>query len=191
MKRCSCLFLSVAFIFLIGSCSYSSLEFPVPREEETNAGPSTPTETVLLSSGADIVNGAYFTFEDVDFYYDGEFFLVTNNRHDEVIVTVNVLGKQADGTYKFLGCPAFGGVNQEKYSSDMEKNGWAWEELTNRIQPGGTLQASMSLFSDGMDVDNDGYYDVQFQIHPQNDSTSIHSSPDDPVSNIYRITAGA
>lgn len=169
------LILGVLIIFLslyfLGQKSYTAPNIQTSGESAENA----EVEKVELSAGDVIERGSYTNIDGVEFLYDGKQFQITNGRDDSIVFMAFVYGKRADGTYKFLGTPAFYAIDVEQYEEDLEKDGWATEEATNRIRPGGSATAIMNCFSSEMDVDKDGYYDISLVINPINSDGSMSS----------------
>lgn len=175
MKKILCLLL---FLFLVG-CSAN-------REESWSRH--------QISPGDVFDPGAYIDFEGLEITYDGDLFHVANNRDDIVRVSVMVVGVKKDGSYDAFQWPAFCGPDETQYQKDLEENGWAVKYPTNMVRPGETLAATLSIFDPGddyhkPDIDGDGYYDIVFSVHPQPDEDSSRVSTDDPVSDVYKLTA--
>ena len=71
------------------------------------------------------------------------------------------------------------------------------KNLTNIVRPGETLHAELSVFdfhahdadNPDADIDGDGYWDIIFSAHLQDDDTSYTFSVDDPVSEVYKLPA--
>ena len=149
---------------------------------------------VLLSPGEEMVARSYILLEDVEFYYDGTEFTITNRRDDEVMFMAEIVGVKKDGSHELIGIPAFYGVDEVQYEKDLAENGWAIQKTTNRVQPGESLNAKMTIVDFGKDypawdIDGDGYYDVIFTIHPQRNETTTVVSSDYPESAVYRLAA--
>lgn len=162
------------------------------------AGPSTspiedqtpPNEKLLIEPGEVFRRGSYVEFEGVEILYNGSDFEVYNGREADIILTAAIVGVKKDGTYDLIQLPAFGGVDTYQYNKDLEENGWAIEQLTNRIRSGETLIMTMTIFDFGdppSDIDQDGYYDITFTIHPQRSEDSIITSTSDPESPVYKL----
>ena len=148
-----------------------------------------------LSPGEVFEPGNYIDVEGVEILYNGKSFLVTNNRTDLVRVTCSVVGVKKNGTYDTIQRPSFGGVDETLYKREKAENGWAIEQLTNLIRPDETLDAKLEIFDFNKadssypknDIDEDGYLDILFTIHPQKDETSVMVSTKDIESEIYKI----
>lgn len=148
-----------------------------------------------LSPGEVFEAGKYIDVEGVEILYNGKSFLVTNNWTDLVRVTCSIVGVKKDGTYDTIQVPSFGGVDETLYEREKSENGWAIEKPTNLIRPNETLDAVLGVFdfneADSScpknDIDEDGYLDILFRIHPQKDETTITSSSNDIESEIYKI----
>ena len=141
-----------------------------------------------------MVARSYILLEDVEFYYDGTEFTITNRRDDEVMFMAEIVGVKKDGSHELIGIPAFYGVDEVQYEKDLAENGWAIQKTTNRVQPGESLNAKMTIVDFGKDypawdIDGDGYYDVIFTIHPQRNETTTVVSSDYPESAVYRLAA--
>lgn len=149
----------------------------------------------LLLPGEVFEPGKYIEIEGVEILYNGESFLVKNNRIDIVRVSCSIVGVKNDGTYDTIQSPSFVGVDKTRYERDKSENGWAIEHYTNLIRPNESLDAYLTIydFSDvdssypKNDIDGDGYLDIVFTISPQLDETSIMVSTNDPKSEIYKI----
>ena len=170
---------------MLSACSFGFQE-STPKIE--------PVEKHMIEPGQVFQDGSYIYFENVEFLFNNGMFSITNNRTDDVIVTMTVVGVKTDGTYVSLQWPAIGGVDQEQYQKDLDENGWAVPEWTNTVRAGGTLDAEFSIFDYGPDspdpdIDGDGYYDIIFTLHPQTYEGYITTSPEDPVSDIYKLKA--
>lgn len=148
-----------------------------------------------ISQGEVFEPGKYIKVEGVEILYNGESFLVTNNREDMVRVSCSVVGVKKDGAYDTIQLASFAGTDETLYEREKAENGWAIKKSTNLIRPDETLVASLTIFdfndADSSypknDVDNDGYLDIIFTISPQTDETSIRSSSNDVKSAIYKI----
>ena len=148
-----------------------------------------------LSRGEVFEPGKYIEVDGVEILYNGKSFLVTNNRGDMVRVTCSIVGVKKDGTYDTIQLPSFSGVDKTQYERDKSENGWAIEKHTNLIRPNETLDATLTIFDFNeadssypeTDIDEDGYLDIVFTIHPQTDETSIKVSTNDVESEIYKI----
>ncbi len=143
--------------------------------------------------------GGYMLLGDLEFLYTGvNCFDVTNTGTQFARVTAEIVGVKISGDYELLQIPSFGGVDKTQYEKDLEENGWAIKNLTNVVRPGETLHAELSVFdfhahdSDlpDADIDGDGYWDIIFRAHMQDNDTSYAFSIDDPVSGIYKLPKG-
>ena len=148
----------------------------------------------LVQPGSVIDAGGYIAFAGLDIFYDGESFSVTNNRDDIVSISAEVVGVKSNGDYDSFYYPAFYGTDETQYQLDLDENGWAVASPTNMIRPGETLIATLYIYDFGEDypdpdIDNDGYYDIVFSVHPQSDEDSIQASTSDPVSDLYKLVA--
>lgn len=181
----------VLLIFMMISVNYKS-----KNEEDIRKGQKEEAikiEENLIESGEVFTKGSYIIFEDVKILYDGELFVVTNNRESDVIIVPYVVGTQKDGTLEMLGCPGFSGIDQKRYDEDFKANGWAVEHTTNRVRSGEVLYAKMQLwlFNKDCDVDNDGYLEIQFCIMPQDtkDEDKITISTENMLeTEVYKIS---
>ncbi|MBQ8766546.1 MAG: hypothetical protein IJZ16_07055 [Clostridia bacterium] len=161
------------------------------KEEKTTA----VTATEMLSPGEVFEPGKYIEADGVEILYDGEIFLVKNNRSDIVRVLCSVVGVKNDGTYETIQTASFVGVDETQYEKDKTENGWAIENLTNLIRPNETLEATLTMYDfekvddsyPENDVDGDGYIDLVFTISPQTDEETIRTSTNDYKSEIYKI----
>lgn len=183
-----CLFLLSGCSFLASPKNFSSGGFGANVTDQKNA------ESHLISPCGIIDPGGYILFEDLAIAYDGDVFTVSNNREDIVRVSVMVVGVKKDGSYEMLQMPAFCGVDQTQYKKDLAENGWAIEHYSNMIMPNETLTAKLNIVDFGgdfpaADVDNDGYYDIVFTVHPQKDENTISVSTADEESPVYKLPA--
>lgn len=152
----------------------------------------------LLSPCEVFEPGKYIETAGIEISYNGEHFLVKNNREDMVRVLCSIVGVKKDGSYDTIQYTSFVGVDETQYDRDKSENGWAIEQYTNSIRPGETLKATFTVFDFNEvdssypknDIDDDGYLDIVFTISPQLDETSIRSSSDDIKSDIYKIKDG-
>lgn len=161
-----------------------------------NVHQEAPAEQIpeLMSPGSIFSPGGYIEFENLVIAYDGDSFSVKNNREDIVLVSVMVVGVKADGEYDLIQTAAFSGTDETQYQKDLDENGWAISRATNMVRPGETLDAKLYVFDFGdeypsPDIDNDGYYDIVFCVHPQDNEDIIQASTSDPVSEVYKIKA--
>lgn len=143
--------------------------------------------------------GGYMVLGELEFLYIGNCcFDVTNTGTQFARMTAEIVGVKISGDYELLQIPSFGGVDETQYEKDLEENGWAVKNLTNVVRPGETLHAELSVFdfhahdSDlpDADIDGDGYLDIIFSAHMQDDDTSYAFSIDDPVSEVYKLPEG-
>ncbi len=183
--------------------SYDSIKDIIgdPEGEHISSSSKYSAETEkaknMINPGDVFQEGSYIDFENVEIMYDGDNFLVTNNREDIIRIVASVIGIKSDGTYELIEMPTFGGIDQTAYEKDMKENGWAVQKTTNMVRPGETLKTTMSIFDPRMfdknnpaaDVDGDGYYDVQFTISPQIDEETILTSADDLTTEPYKLVA--
>jgi len=191
MKKMICL---VALCFAL-----TGLAACVSGITQTVAQSGKPTEQVekhMINPGQVFQNGSYIYFENVEILYDDGVFSVKNDRPDDIIITMKVVGVKTDGTYTLLQAPAFSGVDEAQHKKDLSENGWAVEQRTNRVRAGEELDAVASIFdlsSSGYpapDIDGDGFYDIAFSIHPQEDADGVMVSTSDPETEIYKLKAG-
>lgn len=142
-------------------------------------------------------NGSFIFFENVEIMYNSGSFEIQNNREDDVIVTMSIVGVKNDGSSVLLQLPAFGGVDQELVEKDIQENGWSVALPTNRVRAGKSLTATPTIFdfsgtsSDypSPDIDGDGFYDITFTIHPQSSTDRVTISTSDVESDIYKLKA--
>ncbi len=166
-------------------------------ENDETAGNTNVTETTKapreLKAGEVFEQNCYIEYDNVKITYDGENFVIDNNSDSIMIVTCGIYGKKKDGTYEWLGMPAFNGFDEKQYEKDMEENSWAVKKTTNRIRPGESLTATMTFFDFGddykWDIDEDGYYDLNFTLSEQRDETSVVVSTADTETDYYRLKA--
>lgn len=148
-----------------------------------------------LSPGEVFESGKYIEIDGVEILYNGKSFLVTNNRTDLVRVSCSIVGVKNNGTYDVIQLSSFSGVDKTLYERDKSENGWAIEKPTNLIRPNETLNAILEVFDFSSadssypknDINEDGYLDIVFTIHPQSDETSTKVSTNDVKSEIYKI----
>lgn len=168
-----------------------------PGKAEGNAE-KTSTTSSELSPGGVFEQGKYINVANVQIMYNGKEFVVKNNRNDIIRISCGIVGVKKDGTYELLQFAAFGGVDEAQYEKDLNENGWATKHSTDRVRPGESLVASLTVvnFNDfgdeyiDPDVDHDGYYDIVFVISPQKGEKTVSASTDDPVSEVYKIKVG-
>ena len=134
----------------------------------------------------------YISLDGVEILYNGKSFEIRNDRSDNVRITAKVVGVKTDGTYEVLQYVSFVGVDEYKYEKDKKENGWALKDYTNLVRPGGTLDATLSVFDFGEDYpspdeDGNGYYDVVFVVHPQSSEDTVRVSIDDPASEVHKL----
>ncbi len=157
---------------------------------EVEATTNAPRE---LKAGEVFEQNCYVEYDNVKITYDGENFVIDNNSDSIMLITCGVYGKKKDGTYEWLGNPAFYGIDEKQYEKDMEENGWAVEKTTNRVRPGERLTATLTLFGfskgDAWDIDEDGFYDLNFTLSEQRDETSVVVSTADTETDYYRLKA--
>ncbi len=155
-------------------------------------------QKVLLPEGGVFEEGSYIVVSDVEILYQGradygEAFAITNSSKQPVVISASVVGVKSDGTVQKFQWPAFSGVDKWQYENDLQENGWAIEQYTNRVRVGETLEATMIITSmDGYpepDIDGDGYYDIVFTLYPQKDDDSLHFSTNAPESAVYKLRA--
>lgn len=139
--------------------------------------------------------GKYIEVDGVEILYNGECFLVKNNRSDLIRISCQIIGVKNDGTYDIIQIPSFVGFDKTQYERDKLENGWAVKKNTNLVRPGETLEAYLTIYNFNNidkdfpenDVDGDGYLDIIFIIRPQVDEMSFMVSASDPVSEIYKL----
>lgn len=108
------------------------------------------------------------------------------------MLSCGIYGAKKDGTYEFLGMPAFYGIDKEQYNKDKEENGWAVEHTINRLSPKQSLTMKMEIYDFGdipFDVDGDGYYDIRFTVSEQSSETGVRVSTDDYQTECYKLKA--
>lgn len=177
-------------ILVLTLCVMAGFVGCVTNSEEPQ-GSATPYP---LEPGDVFEPGGYISFADVQIQYDGEIFIIRNERDDIIRITSCIVGVKKDGTYESIQWPAFGGVDETQYGKDLAENGWAIKHVTNMVRPGETLNASMSIFDFGddypsPDIDGDGYYDIIFTVSPQASEDSVRTSTSDPTSEVYKLKA--
>lgn len=193
MKKLIFAIFLIAAIAILPACSIVIL--PAHSFDTQENEPQTePVKKHMIEPGQVFQDGSYIYFENVEFLFNNGMFSIKNNRTDDIIVTMMVVGVKADGTYVILQWLSLGGTDQEQYQKDFEENGWAVPEWTNTVRAGGTLDAEFSIFDYGSDfpapdIDGDGYYDIIFTIHPQTRDGYITTSTEDPESDIYKLKA--
>ena len=193
MKKIVGLILAIMLIVVGGYLIYKGVIKPHKEDSKKKQWDNITKE--LLLPGEVFEPGKYIEIEGVEILYNGESFLVKNNREDLVRISCSIVGVKTDGTYDTIQFPSFVGVDKTRYDRDKSENGWAIEQYTNLIRPNETLDAYLTIFDfNGVDsgytkndVDNDGYLDIVFTISPQLDETSVKVSMDDAKSEIYKI----
>jgi len=179
---CAILVSVLFFYFVSGDTSSDSNQAPKANVEKE------------LKPGESFETGSYINVDAVKITYNGEDFIIENNGENTVIVSCSFYGAKSDGTYNFIGMPSFNGIDKAQYEKDKAENGWAIEKKTNRVRPNETLVASLYLFDMGddypaWDIDEDGYYDINFAISEQKDEDSITVSTADKESDYYKLKA--
>lgn len=205
-KSCLTAFVVTALIFILGIILISSggentSKAPVGVNGQTGSAASeqsddhlkATTEKELSSDDNMFEVGSYIMADGLKIRYDGNYtFTVTNNSENILMLACGFYGAKKDGTYEFIGMPAFYGVDKEQYNKDMEENGWAIEHTTNRLSPNRSLIMKMEIYDFGdvhWDVDSDGYYDIKFTVSAQRDETSTQVSTDDYQTEYYKLKA--
>ena len=204
-KVCICMFIA-AIVFMIAS--FATIEIneneTVPNQDKSNGTTANVIEDTTKETGNDTNSnerelkhgevfeaGCYTVVDNVKIMYDGENFVIENNSEKIVRVSCSVYGAKKDGTYQFLGVPSFCGVDEEQYKKDKEENNWAVPEYTNMVRPGGSLTAEIGIVYlskiSEMDVDGDGYYDINFTVSRQDSETSVTISTADKESDYFRL----
>lgn len=176
---------AIALIFLDGGSETNTSEEPAYTRHQ-------------IAPGDVFDPGGYMMLGDLEFLcIENGCFDVTNMGTQFARVTAEIVGVKADGSYEILQIPSFGGVDEMQYEKDLGENGWAVKNLTNIVRPGETLHAELSVFdfhthdagNPDADIDGDGYWDIIFSAHLQDDDTSYTFSVDDPVSEVYKLPA--
>lgn len=143
-------------------------------------------------------SGGYMTLGDLEFLYIGNCcFDVTNTGTQFARITAEIIGVKVNGDHELLQIPSFGGIDEAQYEKDLEENGWAVKNSTNIVRPGETLHAELSVFDfhafdneyPDADVDGDGYWDIIFMAHMQDNDTDLAVSIHDPISEAYKLKA--
>jgi len=186
---CAILWVAVILIYLL-----LFLTNPESKNVIQYSSQSTTSSKLVLKElepGGVFTRGSYIEFANTKITYDGESFIIENNSDSRIIVTCSVYGKKKNGTYEFIGMPAFYGFDEEQYKKDKEENGWAIKKTTNQVNSRSKLIATMEMFDFGddypsFDIDGDGYYDIAFTVHPQK-GEGIRTSTSDPMSDYYRL----
>lgn len=184
MKKSLLTFLCMIMCIMFASCGYRTVD---PHSAEIVKKPLYPNEV--------FEPGKYIDVEGVQILYDGNLFLVQNNRTDMVRVLCSIVGVKKDGTYDTIQLASFVGVDKTQYEKDKTENGWAIEQYTNLIRPNETLEAKLEVFDFNKsnsgypknDIDDDGYLDIVFTVSPQVDEKTITTSTDDYKSKTYKI----
>lgn len=181
-------FLCAIIILIVGVFAMSLI-----GSEEAPDNTEMPSEPRELKSGEIFEENCYVEVDKVKITYDGENFLIENNSNSIMMVTCGFYGARVDGTYEWIGTPAFSGFDKAQYDKDVQENGWAVKKQTNRVRPGESLTASLTLFDFGnehsWDVDGDGYYDIKFTLSKQKDESSTIVSTSDAETDYYKLRA--
>lgn len=198
MKRLFAIFCAAVLLF----CGCSVKVVPAPAQTTyTTPKQSAPKQEerkgVLLSPGDEFQENDYIEFagQTVKYvgYEDDQYvFSITNDTEYFVCLSVSFVGVKKDGTYDFIGMPAFSGNDEKQYEKDLKENGWAVMKTKMGADPAETLTMYMTVFDFGegyvsFDPDNDGYYDLMFTAYPQEDPDSYHFSSSAPNSEIYKL----
>lgn len=187
MKKFAVAIIIISVCFCIAATISSNDTSSDTTASETTTAPR------KLKAGEVFEQNCYIEYDNVKITYDGENFVINNNSDSIMMISCGIYGKKKDGTYEWLGNPAFYGIDEKQYEKDMEENGWAVEKTTNRVRPGESLTATMTLFDFGddnaWDVDIDGYYDLKFTLSEQRDETSVVVSTADTETDYYRLKA--
>lgn len=191
--------LSVVLMIAGGYFLFNGLSDTMGSKNKTNTSESksAPTNPTLLLPGEVFNENTYIEVSNVLISYNGENFFVQSNRTDSIRITCSVVGMKNDGTYDILQVIGFYGADEVQYDKDLQENGWASKKNTNLVRAGETLKFELDTntfvrFDSNnepleRDVDNDGYWDIQFTISPQLDEDQIITSTDDPKSEVYKI----
>ncbi len=146
-----------------------------------------------ISSNEVFEIGSYIMADGLKIKYEGNYSFSVKNTTDKFLrLSCSFYGEKKDGTYEWLGMPAFYGIDKERYNEDKEENGWAIEHTTNLIRPKKSLKMEMEIYDFGevpFDVDEDGYYDIRFTVSPQKNETSVQTSTSDYETAYYRLKA--
>lgn len=145
-----------------------------------------------LKAGEVFEENSYIVFDNVKITYKGKEFEIENNSESIMMISCSFFGKKSDGTYDFIGMPAFYGIDKTQYEKDLKENGWAIEKTTNRVRPGETLTAKLTVIDFGedypeWDIDGDGYYDIRFSFAKQKSEDTITTSTKDTESYYYKL----
>lgn len=90
----------VLCIFIAGSIGNDEAPDSTKAVETTNA----PRE---LKPGEVFEQNCYIEADNVKITYDGENFVIENNSDSIMMITCGFYGAKADGTYEWIGIPAF------------------------------------------------------------------------------------
>lgn len=178
-------------IVVIFSNAIRSVDFSTDAHKGNNVEKVTERE---LAHGDVFEAGCYVNIDEVKIRYDGKYFIIINNSDTDVIVSCGFYGSKADGSYELVGYPAFYGIDEAQYEADKEQNGWALTNRTNRVKAHNSLVMTLEVYdiSDwpDWDIDDDGYYDIDFTIYKQEDEDSIQTYTNAPKSDYYKLKAG-
>ena len=163
----------------------------------SESNPENFTQNVFLrklNHGEEFMPGCYIVVDGVKIGYNGNKFIIENGNKNKVMVTCSFYGAKNDGTYEFIGMPAFYGFDKKQYNIDKEENGWAMKKQTNQVKPNDSLVAELEIFDFGenypkWDIDEDGYYDISFTISQQRNDDTITVSTNDIKSDYYKLKA--
>lgn len=188
MKKIMPLIVTVLFVAIVLSLGGADVA------PDNTTAPETTNAPRELKPGEVFEQNCYIEYDNVKITYDGENFIIDNNSDSIMMISCGVYGKKADGTYDWIGSPIFYGIDEAQYKKDMEENGWAIEKTTNRVRPGESLATTMTFFDLGddyyaWDIDEDGYYDINFTLSEQRDETSVVVSTADTETDYYRLKA--
>lgn len=171
IRFCKIFFPLVLVCIVLASCA---AEQPA---DQTLAAP------YLIQPDEIFETGTYIMFENVKISFDGgTTFLLESNRDDIVCITLSVVSVKTDGSYEFLQCPAFYGIDEQG-------------NYTNKVNPHQNLKATAYIFdisSQGYsapDANGDGYYDITFAIHSNQPEEGTSVSTADPETKAYKLKA--
>ena len=119
MKKLFGLMLSLMLIVVGCYLIYDSGIRPLIENKQT-VEPYDNLTKELLSPGEVFKQGSFIEVDGVEILYDGQYFLVTNNRTDLVRISCSVVGVKKDGTYSQDAgrCPAdfYAGICEGSFS---------------------------------------------------------------------------
>lgn len=193
MKKALSLILSILMFTTGGYLIFKGLIQPNIKEQPKSLE---DLELYNMNAGDVFEEGGYVSCDGITITYNGTNFIVENKSDDIYMITCGVYGQKKDGNFEQLATVSFVATDEVQYQKDLEENGWAVKQYTNKINPSETLTFELNVNGyisfaaetiGNFDVDSDGYYDIAFTYSKQKDENSITTSSDDSISEYYKL----